>query len=57
MVGFIELLKRMRFMVQRSVLPCAAVALVFAALGVAEAQTPSAEKNSGRTSNRLARQI
>ena len=35
MVGFIKLLKRMRFMVQRSVLPCAAVALVFAASGVA----------------------
>ncbi len=52
MVGFIELLKRMRLVVQRSVLPCAAVASVFAALGVVAAQTSSAEENGGRTSNR-----
>jgi hypothetical protein len=52
MVGFIEHLKRMQFMVQRSVLPCAAVALAFAALGVAKAQTLPAERSSDETSNR-----
>ena len=52
MVGYIELLKRMRDMVQRSVLPCAAVALVFAAGGIVAAATSSAEENGGRTPDR-----
>jgi hypothetical protein len=38
-------------MVQRSVIPCVTVALLFGQFGVADAQTPPLTKNSGRTSN------
>jgi hypothetical protein len=55
MVVIVNLLKRMQVMLRRSLILCAAVALIFGAsafvgLGV-QAQTPSAKKNSGTQAN------
>ena len=48
MVVIVNVMQRIQIMLRWSVVPSVAVALVLGALGMADAQTSSANKNSGR---------